>query len=144
MNPKRSWVALGSAAFVMAATVSAQAQDYPSKSVTIISPAAAGNSTDIATRLIADRLTQIWKQQVVVMNRAGAGGLLAMQAAQGADKDGHTLYMTLSSTWTVLPVMQEGKIPFDMQKAFVPIAMGGQQPIRWRSTRTCRRRAWRS
>jgi tripartite-type tricarboxylate transporter receptor subunit TctC len=115
----------------MAATaaISAQAQDYPSKPVTVISPAAAGNSTDIATRLIVDRLSQLWKQQAVVMNRAGAGGLLAAQAAATAEKDGYTLYMTLSSTWTVLPVMQEGKIPFDMQKAFAPIAMGGQQPI---------------
>ncbi len=117
------------AAVVAVASLPAQAQDYPTRAVTIISPAAAGNSTDIATRLVAERLTQIWKQQVVVMNRAGAGGLLAAQAAANADKDGYTLYMTLSSTWTVLPVMQEGKLPFDLQKAFVPIAMGGQQPI---------------
>ena len=118
MNKTIRWINVcGAAALALAMGLSAQAQDYPSKSVTIISPAAAGNSTDIATRLVAERLTQIWKQQVVVLNRAGA------------DKDGYTLYMTLSSTWTVLPVMQEGKLPFDMQKAFVPIAMGGQQPI---------------
>jgi putative tricarboxylic transport membrane protein len=130
MKPMRCWINLSCAVVIaMAAGLPAQAQDYPSKAVTIISPAAAGNSTDIATRLIAERLTQIWKQQVVVLNRAGAGGLLAAQAAAGADKDGYTLYMSVSSTWTVLPVMQEGKIPFDMQKAFVPIAMGGQQPI---------------
>ena len=73
----------------------AQAQDYPSKAVTFISPAAAGNSTDIVTRLIADSFTQIWKQQVVVLNRPGAGGLMAAQAAAGADKDGYTLYMCM-------------------------------------------------
>src|SRR5262245_53917504 len=123
MRGRQSWIAFCLvAAAEWAAASPAQAQDYPTRPVTIISPAAAGNSTDIATRLIADRLTQMWKQQVVVLNRAGAGGLLAAQAAHGADRDGYTLYMTVSSSWTVLPITQEGKMPFDMQKAFVPIA----------------------
>ena len=91
--------------------------------------AAAGNSVDVAMRLAADRLSQVWKQQVLVLNRPGAGGLLAAQAAAGVEKDGHTLYMTQSSSWTVLPVMQEGKMPFDMQKTFVPIGLIGEQPI---------------
>ena len=129
MRARRSWAVVGLAAMAWAASAPAQAQDYPTKAVTIISPAAAGNSTDIATRLVADRLTQLWKQQVVVLNRAGAGGLLAAQAAAGADKDGHTLYMSISSTWTVLPIMQEGKMPFDLQKTIVPIAHAGEQPI---------------
>ena len=59
----------------------AQAQDYPNKPVTFITPAAAGNSPDVVTRLVADKLTQMWKQQVVVINRPGAGGLIAAQAA---------------------------------------------------------------
>ena len=123
-----SWLVLGLAA-ACCAVLPAQGQTYPTKPVTIISPAAPGNSTDIATRLIADRLTQIWKQQVVVLNRAGAGGLLAAQAAAGVEKDGYTLYMSVSSTWTVLPITQEGKMPFDLQKTFVPIAHAGEQPI---------------
>jgi len=65
------------AAIVMAASPSARAQDYPTKPVTFITPAAAGNSPDVVTRVIADRLTQIWKQQIVVLNRPGAGGLIA-------------------------------------------------------------------
>lgn len=129
MISRQSWMAIGFAGATALATVPVYAQDYPTKAVTIISPAAPGNSTDIATRLIADRLTQIWKQQVVVLNRAGAGGLLAAQAAAGVEKDGYTLYMTLSSTWTVLPIIQEGKMPFDLQKTFVPIAHAGEQPI---------------
>ena len=107
----------------------AQAQDYPTKPVTIITPAAAGNSPDVVTRLVADRLTQLWKQQVIVLNRPGAGGLIAAQAAAGVEKDGYTLYMTQASTFTVLPIMQEGKMPVDLQKAFVPIGMVGEQPI---------------
>jgi tripartite-type tricarboxylate transporter receptor subunit TctC len=106
-----------------------QADDYPSKPVTIISPAAAGNSPDIATRVLADRLTQLWKQQVVVLNRPGAGGLIGAQAAAQAEKDGYTLYMTQSSTWTVLPVLQPGKVPAEPEKSFVAIAMVGEQPM---------------
>jgi len=111
------------------ASLPAQAQDYPSKPVTIITPAAAGNSPDVITRLVADRLTQMWKQQVIVLNRPGAGGMIAAQAAAGVEKDGYTLYMTQASTYTVLPIMQEGKLPIDLQKAFVPIGMVGEQPI---------------
>jgi tripartite-type tricarboxylate transporter receptor subunit TctC len=108
---------------------SAQAQDYPSKPVTFITPAAAGNSPDVVTRVVADHLTQIWKQQIIVLNRPGAGGLIAAQAAAGAEKDGYTLYMTQASTFTVLPIAQEGKMPVDLQKAFVPVGMVGEQPI---------------
>ena len=97
--------------------------------VTFITPAAAGNSPDVLTRLFADRLTQIWKQQIVVMNRPGAGGMLAAQAAANVANDGYTLYMTQASTYTVLPVEQEGKMTVDLQRAFVPIGMVGEQPI---------------
>ncbi|HTS40531.1 MAG TPA: tripartite tricarboxylate transporter substrate binding protein [Xanthobacteraceae bacterium] len=117
------------AAVVALTSLSAQAQDYPTKPVTFITPAAAGNSPDVVTRVVADQLTQIWKQQIVVLNRPGAGGLIAAQAAAGVEKDGYTLYMTQASTWTVLPIQQEGKMPLDLQKAFTPIAMVGEQPI---------------
>ena len=71
----------------------------------------------------------MWKQQVVVINRPGAGGLIAAQAAAGVEKDGYTLYMSQASTCTVLPVQQEGKMPFDLHKTFAPIGMVGEQPI---------------
>ena len=64
----------------------AQAVDaYPTKPVTLITPAAAGNSPDVAARIVADRLTQIWKQQVLILNRPGAGGLIAALAASTAE-----------------------------------------------------------
>ena len=65
------------AAIAMVASLPAHAQEYPTKPVTFITPAEAGNSPDVATRVVADRLTQIWKQQIVVLNRPGAGGLIA-------------------------------------------------------------------
>jgi tripartite-type tricarboxylate transporter receptor subunit TctC len=121
------WVIAAIAAMAFTSTV--QAQDFPTRPVTFITPAAAGNSPDVAGRLVADRLTQIWKQQIVVLNRPGAGGLIAAQAAANVEKDGYTLYMTQASTFTVLPIEQEGKMPVNLQTAFVPIGMVGEQPI---------------
>ena len=113
-------------AIAMAAGLPAKAQDYPTKPVTFITPAAAGNSPDVVTRVVADRLTQIWQQQIVVLNRPGAGGLIAAQAAAGVEKDGYSLYVAQASTFTVLPIDQEGKMPVNLQTAFVPIGMGGR------------------
>ena len=121
--------AMCAAAIAAFAALPAQAQDYPSKPVTFITPAAAGNSPDVVTRIVADKLTQLWKQQIVVINRPGAGGLIAVQAAAGVDKDGYTIYMTQASTYTVLPMQQEGKMPVDLQKAFTAVGMVGEQPI---------------
>ena len=77
MSPKRSrmtfWCASAIALFLGAP---AQAQDYPNKPVTFITPAAAGNSPDVVGRLVAEKLSQMWKQQAVVLNRPGAGGLI--------------------------------------------------------------------
>ncbi len=111
------------------ASVPADAQEWPSRPVTFITPAAAGNSPDVVTRIVAEKLTQMWKQQVVVLNRPGAGGLIAAQAAAAVEKDGYTLYATQSSTFNVLPVEQEGKMPLDLAKAFVAIGLVGEQPI---------------
>src|SRR5262245_29092239 len=114
---------------VLALPASASAdQDYPARPVTIIIPAAAGNSPDVAARLVADRLTHMWKQQVLIINRPGAGGLIAAQAAATADKTGYTLYMTQASTFTVLPITQE-RLPFDLYADFVPIGLIAVQPI---------------
>src|ERR1700687_4599697 len=113
-------------AIALAASLPAQAQDYPVKPVTFITPAAPGNSPDVVTRIVADRLTQIWKQQIVVLNRPGAGGLIAAQAAAGVEKDGYRLYVAQAAPFRVLPIQQEGKMPFDLQKAFVPIGMVGE------------------
>jgi tripartite-type tricarboxylate transporter receptor subunit TctC len=120
---------LCAAALAIVAALPAQAQDYPNKPVSFITPAAAGNSPDVVTRIVADKLTQLWKQQIVVINRPGAGGLIAAQAAAGVEKDGYTIYMTQASTYTVLPIQQEGKMPVDLQKAFTGVGMVGEQPI---------------
>jgi tripartite-type tricarboxylate transporter receptor subunit TctC len=126
---KRSRLTFWCAAAALFLSAPAQAQDYPNKPVTFITPAAAGNSPDVVGRLVADKLSQMWKQQAVILNRPGAGGLIAAQAAANVEKDGYTLYMSQASTFNVLPVQQEGKMPFDLMKTFAPIGMIGEQPI---------------
>ncbi|MBN8964761.1 MAG: tripartite tricarboxylate transporter substrate binding protein [Rhizobiales bacterium] len=131
MRSRRSWLEISCAAIATAvvAIAPAQAQDYPNKPVTFVTPAAAGNSPDVVTRVVADKLTQLWKQQVVVINRPGAGGLIAAQAAATLPKDGYSIYMTQASTYTVLPIQQEGKMPVDLHQAFAAVGMVGEQPI---------------
>ncbi len=129
MRPGMGFWRAAAVAAVLATPATAQADDYPNKPVTFVTPAAAGNSPDVVTRLVADKLTQMWKQQVVVINRPGAGGLIAAQAAAALPKDGYSIYMTQASTYTVLPIQQEGKMGVDLQKAFTAVGMVGEQPI---------------
>lgn len=121
------FVSLLAGTLLLSTGASAQ-EPYPVKPVQIIIPAAAGNSPDVAARVVADRLTQLWKQQVLIINRPGAGGLIAAQAASQAEKSGYTLYMTQASTYTVLPIAQQS-LPFDLHRDFTPISLVGVQPI---------------
>src|SRR6478609_10616644 len=127
MRPTMKLWSVAAVATILA--VPAQAQDYPNKAVQFVTPAAAGNSPDVVTRIVADRLTALWKQQVVVINRPGAGGLIAAQAAAQLPKDGYSIYMTQASTYTVLPIQQGAKMPVDLHKSFTPVRMVGEQPI---------------
>lgn len=69
----------------------ALAADYPTKPVQIINQAAPGSGTDVRGRIVAEQLTQRLGQQVLIVNRPGAGGLIAAQAAAVAEPDGYTL-----------------------------------------------------
>src|ERR1700731_1734921 len=113
----------------LASAASVAAQDYPTRPGTFAPPAAAGNSPDVIIRLVADRLTQLWKQQVIVINRPGAGGLIAAQAAAGLPNDGYSFYLTQASSYTVLPIHEGSRMPVDLHKAFVAVGMVGEQPI---------------
>jgi tripartite-type tricarboxylate transporter receptor subunit TctC len=107
---------------------SAQAEKYPAKPVTIITPTGAGTGPDVIARIVADGLTQRWGQQVLIANRPGATGLTAAQAIAAANADGYTLYMPIASTFTVLPELQP-KLPLDFERDLAPIGLIGQQPI---------------
>ena len=106
----------------------AHAQDkYPSRPVQLITPAAAGNGPDVVARIVADQLSKLWGEQVLVVNKAGGSGLLAANAAYSAPPDGYTLYASNTSSIVALPYVQ--KLSFDFEKSFKPIGMVGEQPM---------------
>ncbi len=119
----------GLLALVVIARPSAHADGYPTKPVKIVTQAPAGAGPDVILRIVADHLTQQWGQQVLVVNRPGAGGLIAAQdAATTSDRDGYTLYMASSSALVVLPETHP-KLPFSFERDFTPLCLIGEQPF---------------
>ena len=98
----------------------AGAQTYPAKPVRIIVPFAPGGATDIVTRLLAQKLTEVWGQQVVADNRAGAGGNIGGELAAKSPPDGYTLFMTSGSIVTANPYMYR-KLSWNPEKDLVAI-----------------------
>src|SRR5262245_66450211 len=85
-----AWIA-GVIALVVFWTAPAQAQNYPTKPLHILVPYAPGGITDIAARIVGAKLTEIWGQQVVVENKPGGNGLIAMTGGAEAGAGGYTL-----------------------------------------------------
>jgi tripartite-type tricarboxylate transporter receptor subunit TctC len=117
--------ALLGAALLPAAT---RAQTYPDRPVSILVPVAAGVGADIIVRALADKLSQRWNQQVVVVNRPGGRGMIAAQAVASAEPDGHTLYVGLSSAFVVWPDSKT-KPPVDLMADLLTIGMISEQPM---------------
>jgi tripartite-type tricarboxylate transporter receptor subunit TctC len=105
------------------ASSGAFAQAYPDRTVTIVVTSAAGALTDVLTRAVGLKLSQMWNQSVVVENRGGAGYAFAAQAVLRADHDGYTLLASETGFSTVQPhVHSKGKLPYDPESDFVPVA----------------------
>lgn len=130
MSRNLNWTVAASALFAAFSSLAgpfAQANPYPMKPVRIINPTPVGNGPDVIGRIVSDRLSKKWGQQVVTVNRPGAGGLLAAQAAVAAEHDGYTLYQANSSSVIALPVTQ--KLSFDFARDFVPLGLVGENPF---------------
>ena len=108
----------------------AAAQSWPDKPVRLIVPFAPGGATDIAARLLGERLSQAWKQPVVIENRSGAGGSLGAAEAARAAPDGYTLLFPSGSVMTVNQHVYQS-LGYDPIKDFVPITsvVSGAQVI---------------
>src|ERR1043165_4782559 len=100
---------------------SAQAQPYPERPVSIVVPCGAGGLFDTVARILASSLASQLKQEVVIVNRPGAGGLIGTDAVAKAAPDGYTLLFGSSTALTVAPVLYS-KIAYDPQTSFKPIA----------------------
>ena len=122
MKPLRRIAQLAFSVAALAVMVgSASAQTYPRKPIRWIVPFPPGGSTDLLARVVGQKLTEAWGQQVIVENKGGAGGTLGAAEAARAPADGYTLLMgaihhTIASS--VYP-----KLPYDIQKDFAPITV---------------------
>jgi tripartite-type tricarboxylate transporter receptor subunit TctC len=119
------------AAVILLGTAAQAQSDYPNRTVKIINDSAPGSATDVATRLIAERLGAIWGQQPVVENRPGAGGSIAVRAAMQATPDGYTLYVGAASTFTALKGAPgvAPNLPIELPRDFTPIGFMTLQPM---------------
>jgi tripartite-type tricarboxylate transporter receptor subunit TctC len=106
----------------------AAAQNYPSKPIHILVPYAPGGIADIASRILGAKLTEAWGQQVVVENRAGGNGFIAMTAAAKAAPDGYTLVMATGGDLTLSPALFKD-MPYDVQRDFAFISLVSDAPL---------------
>ena len=109
------------------ATPAAFAQNYPSKTVRLVVPFAAGGSTDIVARTVSARLTEMWGQTVVVDNRAGGGTVIGTEIVAKSPPDGYTLLVT-PAPFTVNPSLLK-KLPYDALNDFTPITLINTTPL---------------
>src|SRR5262245_17088364 len=111
------------------ASPAALGQAYPERNVTIVVTSAAGALTDTLTRAVAQRLSEMWKQSVIVENRGGAGYSMAAQSVMRAEHDGYTLLASETGFYTTQPhLYAKGKLAYDAEKDFVPVAGYGTIP----------------
>jgi tripartite-type tricarboxylate transporter receptor subunit TctC len=97
------------------------AQSFPTRTITIVSPAPAGGVTDIIGRALAQRFSQAWGQQAVVENKPGANNQLAAEFIVNSPPDGHTLFIAPDGTFVANPSLYP-KLPYDPYKSFTPIS----------------------
>ncbi len=126
MKPVISSVVMVALSAMAVLSSPAPAQEYPSRPIRAIVPFPPAGPTDEVARLVGHKLTEAWKQQVVVDNRSGAGGNIGMGIAANAPADGYTV-LFVSSSFMVNPSLYK-KIPYDPYKSFTPISVLAASP----------------
>ncbi len=108
------------------ASVTALAQDWPSKAVTLVVPFPPGGSNDVVARVVAEGARKRIGQAVVVDNKPGANGALGVDAVLRAPKDHHS-FLVASDSVSLLPLLRT--MPWDLTRSFIPVAVLSYQPI---------------
>ncbi|MFL6797621.1 MAG: Bug family tripartite tricarboxylate transporter substrate binding protein, partial [Xanthobacteraceae bacterium] len=106
----------------------AQRESYPTRPVRIIVDSAPGSAIDVTLRIIADRLGQLWGQQVLPINQPGGGGAISARAAAEAAPDGYTLYQPALSIFLATPG-RAAHLPLELPRDFAPIGSISEQPM---------------
>jgi tripartite-type tricarboxylate transporter receptor subunit TctC len=123
----RHALAAGLAMFWMNSTSHAD-QTYPTRTIQMIVPFAAGGSTDVLGRIVAKRLSEILGQPIVIDNRGGADGRIGMSELAKAAPDGYTILFCTTSTHAINPALYAGKLPYDPGKAFKNVILAATAP----------------
>ena len=118
MNHRRKWLVVVWAAFMMTTAAGAE---YPVRPIRIIVANTAGSAMDNVTRMIGQRLTEAWGQQIVVDDRPGAGGTIGHEIAAKAAPDGYTLLFGASAGAVIIPLLT--KVAYDSARDFAPISL---------------------
>ncbi|MES2562457.1 MAG: tripartite tricarboxylate transporter substrate binding protein [Pseudomonadota bacterium] len=127
----RAWTRSAAAVILTAcgfATVGFAQSDYPTRPIRYIVPFPPGGGTDILSRLVASKLTERLGWQIVVDNRAGAGGNIGLDAGAKATPDGYTMVMGQTSNLTINPSLY-AKLPYDSLRDFTPVSVVASSPI---------------
>jgi tripartite-type tricarboxylate transporter receptor subunit TctC len=133
MKARRHWFKLASLwlltmSATAAAPAQAQAQDYPTRPVKIITDSGPGSAIDVTLRIIADQLTQVWGQQVLAVNQPGGGGAIAARLVSTAAPDGYTLFIPALSAFVALPGTA-ANLPIEVPRDFAPVGYFGGAPM---------------
>src|SRR5215472_11941779 len=105
-----------------------RADDYPSRPIRILVPYAPGGIADIAARIVGAKLLEAWGQQVVVENRPGGNGFIAMELTARANPDGYTLAVATVGDVAINPALFK-EMPYSVERDFAPIASLSDAPV---------------
>ncbi|HWI84226.1 tripartite tricarboxylate transporter substrate binding protein [Ramlibacter sp.] len=125
LSCRSRWLAVMTVA--LAAVAPAAAQDYPAKSIQFVVPYPPGGASDVVARTIGQKLSEAWKQPVVIENRPGANGIIAMSHVAKSAPDGYTLLMGNVGPNAINPSIY--KLPFDAAKDFQPVSLTNLVPL---------------
>ena len=115
-------------AIVLLMGTQAHAQEYPNKPIRILVPFAPGGVVDVAARILGQKLAERWGQQVLVDNRPGGNGFIAVSATAKSAPDGYTLLMAHSGEFAVNPAVFKD-VPYDLDRDFIAITMVSDAPM---------------
>ena len=120
---RRTLMALGASALIaLASNLPAKAQEFPDRTITLVVPFAAGGSTDVVARIIAQKMSEGLGQQIIVENVGGAGGSLGADRVARSEPDGYTILMATVATHALNPLILTAK-PYDPEKDFAPVSL---------------------
>jgi tripartite-type tricarboxylate transporter receptor subunit TctC len=108
--------------------LTAQAQNYPSKPIRFVVPFTPGGSNDVLARVIGEKLSQAWKQPVVVENKPGAAGNIGAELVARSAPDGYTFLIAANNILAINPTLYN-QLPFDPLKDFAPVTLIGTVPV---------------